>query len=348
MALKVRFSLPPTENKERKRHRKRSKGGNVLSVNIGTSKDFKVDIGGGVSYDVIHSSANSLLARLIEEGDHTDVIVVRWGVTYDAVSDRDHVSATIASDVVTVPEYKGKVFFTVQGRHVSVSLRSFIPGVTLTSVMGGMKPEELDHVSQQVTAIVSALGQKTTNNFGHIRCGRFRAKTAKGFVTQEVLKQKLSGNEMAKRIRVPELTSEDNLPAVFCHRNMSPDHIILNGVEVVGVVGWSRADYLPEALDRVLYRYTPVSRGQRAWFGSLAVQEYCHTSSKPSGLLESYILEHALASSNCSPSETGDGFGFPQAEWDHRNTSRDAASLGSLFNETIDTWERSTIVTTDC
>jgi len=71
---------------------------------MGKSRDFEVDLAKGVDYNnIVYFSSNSELARLMEEKPYTDLLVVRSGLVDDIFSDKDHVSWTISSGVVSVP-----------------------------------------------------------------------------------------------------------------------------------------------------------------------------------------------------------------------------------------------------
>lgn len=350
MSLKVKFNIPHnTDGKKTPMHRKGRKERKHLTVDIGASTDFRVDIGKDVDYDIIHESDRSLLVRLIENGEYTDVVVVRWGPTCDAMLDRDHISSVIASDVVTVPEYKGKMFFVVEGRYVSVSVRTFIQGIVLSSVMRNIRVEKLEHIMEQVNVIVRALGQKTASNFGQITRGKFKTVTAKAFIAHEIIREKLSGNTAIGNIRLNKGDDNSEALPVLCHRNLSPDHIILDGVEVVGIVGWSQADYIPEVLDRKCYETRGMNLGWSNWYAMLGRQECVQESSTISGPLLENIWQYCFTTrAHASNRMT---YPHPRLSIPGTCTMRtcsngDSASLTSLTNETIDTWEKSTVAST--
>lgn len=358
MSLKVKFNIPREPGGEKKKKRRvRHRRADYLLIDIGTSTDFVVKMDKGTSYDIIHESKNSLLARLIEGGNYTDVVVVRWGDTHTSVSDKDHISASIASDVVCTPKYTGKKFYTVEGKHVSVAVRSFIPGVVLSTVIKTIEPEKLQHIQQQVAAIVFSLGQKTTSSFGRVRSGRLRTKTAKAYIAQCILTEKLSGNKDAKDTVLQVRDDSDVVRAVFCHRNISPDHVILSGVEVVGLVGWSAADYIPEFLDRTQYSLKSTGRRRSEWYDKLSKQMYTQCDSIPTLELFDeisqycFIVDNRTSRQDCTlPGVSDDAASGNSSAGDHGELHKvrvdgDAASLESLTNETIDTWERSVATT---
>lgn len=74
-----------------------------MTVDIGKSRDFEVNLAKGVDYDIVYFSSNSELARLMQEKPYTDLLVLRWGLVDDIISDKDHVSWIISSGVVSVP-----------------------------------------------------------------------------------------------------------------------------------------------------------------------------------------------------------------------------------------------------
>jgi len=358
MSLKVRFSIPSElKNKGRCKRKRRCERQSWLCVDVGTSKDFVVRLGKGVSYDIIHSSESSVLARLIEANEYTDVVVVRWGLAYEAALDRDHISSTIASDIVSVPECKGKSFHVFKGKHVSVSVRTYIPGVPLSSVIERMNAEELDHVKLQVSAVVASLASKTSPTFGGVRQAKFKTNSAEAFLTRCVVTEKLSGNPNTACLLPTVLDDANEVPAVLCHRQLTPEHVIIDGVSVVGVVGWSSADYVPEAVDRTMYEYSSPKRKFLDWYRYLTNLPYTYSSSEPSNVFLHNVREYCkmvhVQANRRSPTSINSTAGYGSThfspgvkhETSNVNCGSDGASLESLLNNTVDTWEKSTTTT---
>ncbi len=358
MSLRVRFSIPPgLRNRDRHRRRKKRSKQCKLYVDIGISEDFVVKLGRHVDYDIIHSSEKSVLARLIEDGKYTDVIVVRWGPTREAALDKDEVSSSIASKVVNVPKYKGKTSRVIEGKHVSVSLRTYVSGIPLSAVIGCMSSEKLDHIKLQVSAIVTSLASKTSPDFGSIRHTKFKTNSAEAFLTRCVITETLSGNSTTVRM-LPVVPGETHkLPAVLCHRGLTPEHIIMDGVSVSGIVGWSSADYVPEAVDRTTYEYSNPKRKFVDWYRYLTNIPHVYSSSRPSDAflhnVKQYCKMANMQANYQLPTDinkvVGRGPEHPSLESERESNNAscrsDCKSLDSLLSNTIDTWEKSTTTT---
>ncbi|KIW35721.1 uncharacterized protein PV06_11938, partial [Exophiala oligosperma] len=207
------------------------------------------------------------VCTMITYSDSTDadVLTIKWGNNIRDVNGRDHIATRIAADAITVPVYKNKGVVRHGKKYVSISIRSFIKGQTLESIMSSLDQEDIDAIMMQITALTWELAKKTSQFFGHIQDGSLRTTCSAGYIRTRVLLDKLAG-----ALDASDCTEVGTDPyvgsAVFCHGNLSPEHIIVNGATVVGVVGWSEADFVPEIYDRLKYFFKSNPKDPQCWY----------------------------------------------------------------------------------
>jgi len=238
-----------------------------------------------------------------------------------------------------------------------VSVRTYIFGISLSSVIKQMNAKKLNHVKLQVSAIVVSLASETSPTFESIRQAKFKTNSAEAFLTRCVVTEKLSGNLGTACLLPTVLNDANEVPAVLCHRQLTPEHIIIDGVSVVGVVGWSLANYVPETVNRTMYEYSSPKRKFLDWYRYLTSLPYAHSSSEPSNVFLHNVREYckmvhvqanrrSLTSIN-STAGYGSTHFSQKVKHETSSVSRDSdgASLESLLNNTVDTWEKSTTTT---
>lgn len=143
----------------------------------------------------------------------------------------------MVSDITEVPKYKNNAVVRHEKKFVSVGVRSYIQGQTLSSVMTSLSQDDIDAIVLQVAAIVWCIARKCSQYFGHVQDGALRCTTATGYVNAKIFTDKLAG--ILHKDDCLQLGKGSTYVgnAVLCHRNLSPDHIIVNGAVVVGISG---------------------------------------------------------------------------------------------------------------
>lgn len=357
MSSRVKFSLEGLKEepqKQRKRHSKRR----YVYIDLGTPTPFSIKLDRGMECHEMHRSGGSFLGRLTINSVTAEVLVVRWGGVSDSVSDKEEVACAIASDCVAVPQYKGKKVYVFEGRHVSVALRSYIEGSTLRSLLVDMHEDVVDHVSSQVAGVMRLLAGKSSSSFGRVTRGEFKTSTAPEYLVQTIIRSSLANDNDKRGTLVAQEPRDEQIPAVFCHGNITPDHVIVRGATVVGIVGWSKADYIPEALEKANHERLCGNDKAGLFHARLAHSNYVAGSSKPSSAFARAIQESCgidLSVFNLNLPRDSDvpfPLAYQQASTVPRRASRyaetrsDEESLESLTNATLQTWERQTTTTT--
>ena len=68
----------------------------------------------------------------------------------------------------------------------------------------------------------------------------------------------------------------------LCHGNLSMAHVIVLNSAVVGVVGWTKCDFIPEVVDRMSSHLSrPCAEGESAWYRHLSNRLLFHPPPPP-------------------------------------------------------------------
>lgn len=377
----LRFQVNNTSSdahEEKKKRRlsakKHAKEPLYVEVDVGTPKRLKVSLDNVTVYRHLHDGERSKLFHTKTRNGEDEVVVVRWADTSKGSEDRDHDVMCVVPNQLIVPSYKAKQKFMHQGRHVSVGIRKYIDGEPLSSIIRKATPEQLDHYKLQVSAIVAELAEVTAEHYGLILNGGLKSSTVYGYISACNLIEKLRNQGYSNTVIPTDLKSwNTECKPRLCHGALWPDHIIIKGTSVEGIVGWSSADFMPESVDRYLYRlwYTNSHR-DRSWrrflYDMPVVCDAGNTNTAKYAMIQ-YAQSVATSRARYSKSKriaqtareamaeieevedrrvtfAGVEPLRPKARDDDTISVSDQRSLSSLTDHTIDTWERATATTT--
>lgn len=242
---------------------------NCFSIDIGVHKPFRVRIARAIKFTLLADDECKVCIKVHYNANDADVMVLKWSDIQRDCNSRDHITSVIGSSVVTVPKYKSKEVYNHHGKFVSVTLRSYIVGNTFQHVMPFLTDDDVDAIQLQVEAITWALAKKTSPHFGHVQDDTLRTSSASGYIRTRSFLDKLTAK--MDWMTWNEIGTDGYVgTAVFCHGALTPEHIILNGNDVVGIVGWSNADFKPEVYDRLMYYFMSVPRDPNCWSRKMA------------------------------------------------------------------------------
>lgn len=254
---------------------------NCFSIDIGTVRPFKVRVPKAVKFTLLADDEFKVCLKVHYGTSDFDVMILKWSEIQRDCNSRDHITSAIGSSCVTVPEYKFKEVYNHHGKFVSVSLRTYIPGNTLEHVMSCLTEDDVDAIHLQVEAITWELARKMSPHFGHIQDGTLRTTSASGYIRTRSFLDKLTAK--MDWMTWNEIGTDSYVgTAVFCHGALKQEHIIVNGSNVVGIVGWSNADFKPEIYDRLMYYFMSVPRDPCCWNRKMANVPSSSSTSPPS------------------------------------------------------------------
>lgn len=267
---RLSFGNSNTTRRERRRkvksYAEASEAPGTICVDVGERETFDIKITHANRFDILSEGPTSLVVKVsYNNNSESEVLKVHWADTQRDSCDRDHVPSLMMSDYVMVPQYRSKETYRHYNTFVTVGIRSYIKGHTLSSVLSVLPDEDFDTVLEQIQGVIWKLGEKQSLQFGHIQYDSLRTATPAAYVSTLVMIDKLTS-----KLDANDWTEEGKdmyrCPAVMCHGDLSPEHIILRNTTVVGIVGWSRGDFVPEVYDRLKYYFRSNPKDPRCWY----------------------------------------------------------------------------------
>jgi hypothetical protein len=366
----------PTRKKKRRsilKNSRHSKTPLYVEVDVGTAKWIRVSLDDIVTYRCIYEGSNSVLFQTTNKEGEDEVLVVRWSQSGSGSDDKDDLSISLVTDQSIVPAYKGKHRFMHQGVHVSVGVRRYIYGEPLSEVIKDASPELMSHYKIQIEAIVAQLSEVTSTHYGSILNGGLKATTVQGYISSGNLIGKLKNQKyVGYEVETKETSWNTKCKPRLCHGSLWPEHIIVNGTSIEGIVGWSNADFIPEAIDRYLYEMcvarSSINRNWSSFLSDIpctdeaanddtakcAMIKYAQSTlaSQVKGMNTTRVAQAAERTIryHCGVRSARVSFAAlntrePAVYDPDDGRPSDQRSLSSLTDETLETWERSTATT---
>lgn len=352
-----------------KRRRRRSSRTEVLEtryidVDVGTKTPLRIHLGDCVYHDTVSLSRGSMLERVVLTDNAEKTVVVRWCSAKFAALDKDDTVIDMVSQYVAVPVYEKKHHFYHESMHVSVGLRKYIHGTPLSECIRNTPPAMLQHYASQVSAMMMAAAKEVQRPFGHILDGKLQTESACTHINNRVLFERIHGNKYMdhEAMHAASGINAEEKP-VLCHGSLWPEHIIVEGTNVQGIVGWSSADFTIESLDRILYSMCDERRREyREWRQLLVDTPTVGEHTELSDITAYGLLPYcrALSMDRCegksrrhidsvvSAVSKGTALMPHPLRPSSTRPGSDGASLSALTDNTLDTWEKSTNATVTC
>lgn len=332
--------------------------GHYVDIDVTTSRPIRIQLDDVKSYVPIHTSFHSKLFKVTYHDNNVETLIVRWMHSQYSHTDKDDVSTSLVPNEVSVPRYRVKYKFSHQGMHVSVGLRNYIEGRPLSEIIRRASNEELDHYKLQIRAAVTAIASVTSQYYGHITEPAFRSSTLTGYIRSRVTIESTQHEDFyVNTSNIDEAGwNKQNKPRL-CHGSLWPDHIIVNGTSVEGIVGWSSCDFLPESTDRYMY-YMWYVRDRRSvqwqqFLSSIPCVDDAPTTQLATEIMVRYCEAVALHRADLSGKKRVQRAAIKLLEREQASSSdypeslcvSDKKSLSVLTEETIDSWENFAIRT---
>lgn len=257
------------------------KSGDNLIIHIGEVKPFSMHIENLAATKILAKTDNSICFQLMYKSGEDEVFVAKWASTKPEVSSRDHIAVLIARDTISVPRYRLKEIFRHYNKFISIGIRTYIHGQTLKSIYTSLNDVEKDAIFIQVQAMMWFLAKKVSKKFGHINDGEFSTRSPMAYIRTRVFFDKALG-VLNSEDWVEQGSDQYVCDATFCHGNLRPEHIIVDGTNVVGIVGWSKADFIPEIYERLVYYFSSNPKDSHCWLRKMAEVTISPESGRPS------------------------------------------------------------------
>lgn len=267
-----------------------NKGKNInnsnVRIDVGEQEHFCINVDNLMESKIISRSESSVCILVIYYDYTKDLLLIKWDRNRSNINNNDHIVLPMIynNGIVDVPQYRYKDLFMHYNTCVSVSIRTYIEGRTLRSAYDSLSDSQLDIIRMQISLIVYKLQLITSTYFGRIYDGKPRTTLVNTFIQKRIIHDTNAKILQRGDCIVTEHENYNMLP-VLCHMNLSPEHIILDGDNVVGIVGWNSADFVPELYDRLLYYFRSDREDPRDWFTMMSEVETSVTYDKIPSLL---------------------------------------------------------------
>lgn len=231
-----------------------------------------------------------------------------------------------------------------------------------------MFQSKLDHYKLQVSSIITELSSITSDNYGSILDGNLKTTSIPAYISAHNMVEKLRDSQyLGSPVESTEDDWNHDCTPRLCHGAIWPEHVIVKGTSVEGIVGWSSADFVPESIDRYTYMLWHV-RGTRDQDWRRFLSSIPETDSEARTFMaQRDMISYAKAISMTRAGRSGaksveraaerllreitevDPLYLPSNKRSTRSSVAesvsDAGSLATLTDETIDTWEQFTVTT---
>lgn len=221
-------------------------------VDVGEDSLFYAEWKESSSYRVIDRTFKSVVVHVQTPGEADLCICIKWSMHKRPAQSRGTLCMEECEELDYVPVCYEQMLFSVGRTYVGMTIREYIHGYTARSVWHLLTDSEREALKCSVTTAMMQMSKKTCGVFGYVQGRNLATSNPCMFLNYRIMLSKMMneihGSDMS-------IISQDTFRCfpTLCHRSLTLDHIILRENRLVGIVGWSRADYFPETFDRLSY-----------------------------------------------------------------------------------------------
>lgn len=226
----------------------------VFYIDVGESEEFEVEVERTSMYRIIQKTLSSIVVLLTENESRRTILKVNWSTSVSEADSRGRIAADIASRVVRTPRTLDRMLYRWESTYVMVVYREYIEGVSANHLWDLMSHEERLQLASRVSRAVVRIAQHRSRTFGRIQGGCTRSASAVQYVNNQVFKLRMSGKLRMDDVFTPAECDVGCEPTL-CHGSLTLEHVIMKDGKFAGLVGWSKADYVPEIYDRHMYYF---------------------------------------------------------------------------------------------
>lgn len=249
------------------KERPRVFAGHVL-IDVDEPEPFKVSCCADGLYTLIHKNSCGAVFKVKYPKGTTETMLVRWCKKTLYTPDRSFVASNLVDDRMRVPEHYAQIINEFHDSIVEVTLREYIEGITAYEAWPSLSPASRHSVMCQVAQLSGEIHQIKSKFYGNITGAPVMSEDSYEYMTRMVVRSKLL-NHVNRNWSMGRVCSSEGVP-VLCHNALSPEHIILSGDKVVGVIGWGQADFAPLVLEKQWYAFHQCDSTWYEWYCHLA------------------------------------------------------------------------------
>lgn len=241
-----------------------------IVVDIGEEDNFYVELEPGTTYQQLHKSDHSVVYLAVSQFVEERVVRVCWSKYKRIAQSKGYLASQTCRDTGIVPIIHSREMHVVGHTYVQVMVRSYISGVPISSVWHMLSQEDKNNAVSQVSRLCDTLSQYVSDEFMCTNGRNLSTSCPVMFLNYRILLSMLSLELRKGDISVLGMSTFACTP-VLHHSSLSMDHVIYDRGVITGLVGWSKADYVPEIFDRMRYRFKPGPLGDgKAWTDAMS------------------------------------------------------------------------------
>lgn len=260
---------------------------NGFTVDVGEADDFFVELRDVLSCRPISTSKNSILVKTITTDGIQFVVRVVWSEYKRQAQSRGYKAMEECESLWFVPILLSREMRMVGSTYVEVSVREYKDGVTAAGMWRYLTTDERSGLLRDVRAAVRLISRHTSSTFMRLQGRNLATDSPVQFLNYKILLSKLSLDITEDEMKTVQMDDFDH-ESVLCHGSLTLDHIIVKKGKLAGIIGWSKADYLPEVFDRMKYYMSAPTSSEAEW--AICMARTSLTSSRPPPLYLVYCM----------------------------------------------------------
>ena len=234
-----------------------------VEIDIGEATKFFVKCTTGGKYEPMFLTQRSACFKVTYTNCRVEVLRVTWCKSYLFRRDTSHAVSELAGNIVRVPRcyYHGVV--THGSSTVEILVREFIPGEPLSQAWFSLSQAQRERIVHDVANVALQLRRITSSYFGlvaGVACTHDSVGYLRALYRAEETQHKVPSGNMA------EFTRGSDQPPTLCHCNLSPEHILVSGEVLSGIVGWGKAEFIPPYFENAQYILMQASSVYDLWY----------------------------------------------------------------------------------
>lgn len=250
---------------------------NTLRINVGEHKPLEVRFFEGAAISIFKSTSNSIVALLSSQTGDKEVVTVRWSNIEPFPEDRSSAIISAINDGIPTPEYRHSETLYLNSTSVVISFRSYIDGCTVRDCWDHLSTDDRNHIMLQLRDIISIMHSQKAPRYGFVAGAPVSSACSSDYIAKLVCRSKIL-NHLDKNTEIQSDCVSNGRPTL-CHYNLNPDHIIVRDNIIVGIIGWSGADYAPISMEYIWYCFKMCETSDASWYDDLVDYISCEDKS---------------------------------------------------------------------
>lgn len=225
-----------------------------ILLNISDGVPITIRREGAEGFHILKSCTNCVVIKVTGSCLPTTVLKITWGYGERAVKRNGYRGTYYAQDMYFVPKVLSEEIIHVGDLSVSILEREYMEGVTALEAWDTLAQRDRLSIVAQIQDIMHKLANIRHFHHGYLQMESISTTSAVEYVNRRVILSKLFKQLEADQIMLSD-HNDNNIRPSLCHGRLTLEHVILNDATVVGLVGWSKCDFVAEEVERSMYMF---------------------------------------------------------------------------------------------